>query len=269
MNILKNLFGKSNPTVPANNFSEGNDMAGNNLEERLKKTMELLEALKRTAYLPITAAHENTFSNQSKIGGYPYLRNTDDWPVCPNCKNHMQLFLQLNLEQLPERTEQGIIQLFYCTTKEPNCETQLKAFQPFSKASVCRRIEVSGNSATIEPQIESIFEEKLITAWESKADYPHPDEYEQLGLEADDEVLEIIESRGFGFTIGKDKLFGWPYWVQSVEYPSDRKTNDTMELLFQLDSEDNLPFMFGDSGVGHVMQSPANKEEVAFGWACY
>lgn len=269
MNIFKNLFGKNNQLSPGNDPSEGNGAGDNNLEERLKKTMELLEALKRIAYLPITSAHENSFSDQSKIGGLPYLRNEDDWPVCPNCKKHMHLFLQLNLEHLPERTEQGLIQLFYCTTKESNCETQLKAFQPFSKATVCRRIEVNGNSAIIDPPVESIFEEKLITAWEPKDDYPHPDEYEQLGLEADDEVLEIIESKGFGFTVAKDKLFGWPYWVQSVEYPSDRKTNDTMQMLFQLDSEDNLPYMFGDSGVGHVMQSPANKEEVAFEWACY
>ncbi|MGE5395648.1 MAG: DUF1963 domain-containing protein [Candidatus Saccharibacteria bacterium] len=269
MSIMDNIFGKRKPLTPENNNTSGNSAQQSNLEERLKKTMELLDTLKRTAYLPVTAVHENSFSDQSKIGGFPYLRNADDWPVCPNCQQHMHLFLQLNLEQLPEQMDQGLIQLFYCTTKEPNCETQLKAFQPFSKASVCRRIEVNGNSAIIEAPPESTFEEKLITAWEPKEDYPHPDEYEQLGLEADDEVLEIIESKGFGFTIAKDKLFGWPYWVQSVEYPSDRKTNDIMQLLFQLDSEDNLPYMFGDSGVGHVTQSPANKEEVAFGWACY
>lgn len=269
MNIFKNLFGKSNPTAPDNNYSEEKDLTGNNLEERVDKTLKLLEELKRKAYLPITEEHENTFSNQSKIGGFPYLRNEHDWPVCPNCQKHMQLFLQLNLEQLPERTEQGLIQLFYCTTKEPNCETQLKAFQPFSKAVVCRKIEATGNSATIEPHLDAIFPEKLIKAWEPKDDYPHTDEYEDLGLEADDEVLEIIESKGFGFTIGKDKLFGWPYWVQSVEYPFDRQSKEQMELLFQLDSEDNLPYMFGDSGVAYLTQSPGNKEELAFGWACY
>lgn len=269
MSILDKIFGKRKPLVPENYDTTGNSTQVNNLEERVNKTAKLLEDLKRTAYLPITSDNDPTFSDQSKIGGFPYLRNDQDWPVCPNCQKHMQLFLQLNLAQLPQRQDTGLIQLFYCTSREPNCETQLKAFQPFSKAVVCRKIAVNGDSATIQPQLESLFGEKLITDWEPKDDYPHLEEYEQLGIEADDEVLEIIESRGLGFTIGKDKLFGWPYWVQSVEYPSDRQSNEPMELLFQFDSEDNLPYMFGDSGVGHLTQSPGNKEELAFGWACY
>jgi len=38
--------------------------------------------------------------------------------------------------------------------------------------------------------------------------------------------------------------------------------------LFQLASENNLPYMFGDAGIGHLTQSPENKEELGFGWAC-
>lgn len=41
-----------------------------------------------------------------------------------------------------------------------------------------------------------------------------------------------------------------------------------MELLFQIASEENLPYTFGDVGVGHVTQCPAHRERLAFGWAC-
>lgn len=268
MNILQRLFGKKNKPAPVA-MPPADTIVENNLEERVNKTMELLEGLKRTAYLPITSEHENTFSDQSKIGGFPYLRNIEDWPKCPNCQKHLQLFLQLNLEQLPERKDSGLIQLFYCTSKEPDCETALKSFFPFSSAVVCRKTIVNGPSAIIQPTIDSVFPEKLIVGWESKDDYPHSEEYESLGLEMDEEVLEILEARGVGLTVDKDKLFGWPYWIQGVEYPLDRATGQQMELLFQLDSEDHLPYMFGDSGVGHLTQSPDNKEEMAFGWACY
>lgn len=269
MNLLQRIFGKRTKPAPMAVPEIETLLPVNALEEKVNKTVELLEGLKRTAYLPITSEHENTFSDQSKIGGFPYLRNAEDWPQCPNCQKHLQLFVQLNLEQLPERKDQGLIQLFYCTSSEPDCETALKAFFPFSSAVVCRKTAVNGPSAIIQPVIDTIFKEKLITGWEAKNDYPHAEEYESLGLEMDDEVLEILEARGLGSTVDKDKLFGWPYWVQGVEYPLDRKTGQQMELLFQLDSEDHLPYMFGDSGVGHLTQSPDNKEELAFGWACY
>ena len=183
----------------------------------------------------------------------------------------MQLFLQLNLNELPVKKENGLVQLFYCTTAEPHCESASEAFFPFSESVECRRIEIAGNSATITPVIEEIFEESVIRGWEAKDDYPHYEEYELLGIELElaDEVLELMEEREIGIPLQKDKLFGWPYWVQSVEYPSDRHTNKQMELLFQLDSEDNLPYMFGDAGVGHLTQSPDNKNELAFGWACH
>jgi hypothetical protein len=41
-----------------------------------------------------------------------------------------------------------------------------------------------------------------------------------------------------------------------------------MRHVFQLDSEDHLPFLFGDAGTGHLTQCPQHHEVVAFGWAC-
>jgi hypothetical protein len=42
-----------------------------------------------------------------------------------------------------------------------------------------------------------------------------------------------------------------------------------MQLVFQLDSMMNLPYMFGDSGMGRITQCKEHKEVPAFGWACY
>jgi uncharacterized protein YwqG len=78
-----------------------------------------------------------------------------------------------------------------------------------------------------------------------------------------------IEEAEMMMTLHGDKLFGYPFWVQSVEYPQDSNTGETMQLLFQIDSDDNLPYMFGDMGIGHLTQSPSNAEVLGFGWACY
>ena len=240
------------------------------IEQEFTNALKILEKFKREAYIPQTKKNENTFSTKSKIGGFPYLRNENDWPKCPNCKKNMQLFLQLNLKDLPKKIGEDIIQLFYCTNNDSLCESELEAYLPFSKAVKCRNIKIQGESASTEPVIDEIFDEKLIVDWTIENDYPHFEEYEKLGIKLNlfDEVYELMEERKIGLPLEKDKLFGWPYWIQAEEYPYDRKTGERMDLIFQLDSEDNLPYMFGDSGIGHLTKSPSDKNELAFNWAC-
>lgn len=233
------------------------------LEEAYERALNVLEEYRRVAYVPTTSVIKHEFSSHSKIGGYPFLRNEEDWPICPNCNKNMQLFLQLNLKELPERKEEGLAQLFYCTTEEPLCDVDLEAFFPFSKAVVCRVVEHREESASIDPVIDELFEEKRITGLVAKDDYPHYEEYSELGidLEIEDSVYELMEEREKGMALPGDKLFGWPYWIQGVEYPLDKEMGRAMELFFQLDSEVNLPYMFGDSGVGHLTQSLDRKEK--------
>lgn len=265
MNFLKKLF-KSSIKDSINQEITPQT----NIEKAFKESLEKLNKFKRTAFIPTTKSNKATFSDKSKFGGLPYLRNEKDWPICPNCKKNMQLFLQLNLEELPIKKENGLAQLFYCINNQSSCESEMEAFFPFSKSVECRIIETNLDSAEIKPNLDLLFDEKLITDWIPKDDYPHFEEYDQLGieLELEDDVYELMEEREIGLPIDQDKLFGWPYWIQSTEYPFDRKTETQMELLFQLSSEDHLPYLFGDMGIGHLTQSPDHKKELAFGWAC-
>lgn len=257
MNFFKKIFGKAEAKTPKPN--------GNVTLEHL---LEKLAPYKKQAFVPKTIAVESEFNTASKFGGLPYLRNENDWPVCQNCKKHMQLFLQLNLENLPIKQEQGIIQLFYCTNTAPHCEVDCEAFFPFAKSVVCRKINISQPSAIIKPNIDELFGENKIIGWNAIDDYPHYEELADLGLEINVDDYAVLEEAEIGIPASGDKLFGWPYWVQNVEYPNDRKTQSQMKLLFQIDSEDNLPYMFGDSGVGHITQSPDDPNELAFAWAC-
>lgn len=65
----------------------------------------------------------------------------------------------------------------------------------------------------------------------------------------------------------KDKLLGWPAWIQGIEYPVCPHCKNKMTYVFQIDSNDNLPYMFGDVGCGHITYC-ACKRVVAFAWAC-
>lgn len=234
----------------------------------VERLYQELKPFERTAYIPTVEETAPTFSADSKIGGYPYLRSQEDWPTCPNCGNHLQLFLQLDMSNLPEQPQEGLLQFFFCTNRKLHCAEIFDSFLPYSQAHSTRLITPEGPSAYITPQIDELFPERRIINWEARIDYPHYVELDQLGINASWRVYEQMEKMDKGKCLTGDKLFGWPHWVQGPEYPQDRETGTSMNMVFQLDSEINLPYMFGDLGIGHLTQSPDRPEELAFGWAC-
>ena len=236
----------------------------------------------RQAWRPITAEGEGEGAG-SKFAGAAWLAAGADWPACPTCRAAMPLFLQLNLAQLPpalaETYGRGLIQLFYCT----DCD---EGWEAFSTTSLVRLIDPAGGASAAPPA--GSFPALAITAWEALEDYPNPQDHDQLGLSydyhagppprisvscpafgvaldviGDDELEGNISSAAPG-----DKLAGWPLWIQGPEYPDCPECHRQMRLVFQFDSEDHLPFTFGDAGTGHITQCPEHTAVLAFGWAC-
>lgn len=242
----------------------------------------------RVAYLPQPCEHD-TAPDCSKFSGQPLLNFNEPWPRCKCCEEPLELFLQLNLAQLPDDLctafGSGILQLFYCVSDNP-CEP---GWEPFSnKCSLCRIVA----AADCRPATETFnrFPTKGIREWMPIADCPNPAEHESLGIEIDYHFNDVpyrpaeLTCREFGVhVVGMsaieklessitsadcDKLGGWPNWIQGVEYPSCPECGATMRFVMQLDSEDNVPYMFGDTGMGYITQCPHHNHVVAFSWAC-
>ncbi|WP_010583682.1 ankyrin repeat domain-containing protein [Schlesneria paludicola] len=228
----------------------------------------------------------------SKFGGIPWLDVNESWPTCKACHLPLELFLQLNLAELPaelnSRFGTGLLQFFYCTEQGEECEGE-NGWEPFSD-SVSRVRIVSPHGMAAQIPCQNRCDAKRIIEWEKTVDYPSPAEHDQLGIIIDYHFNDVpfkpteitCKELGLHFTgiefvdsLGEivqslpgDKLAGWPCWVQGVEYPHCPKCGERMELLFQIGSEDHIPFMFGDCGIGHITQCRQHKEVVAFGWAC-
>jgi uncharacterized protein YwqG len=235
----------------------------------MNKIPLLLVPHNRKAWKPVTRKGDKIGSG-SKFSGKPWLAKGETYPECQNCGKPMQLFLQLNLQDLPKpllgEFGEGLLQMFYCTNSEPACEVDCEAFFPFAKSELLRVIQPKGEPQEIDEALPvDSFPARTITGWKELNDYPNWEEAEQLGLELSDDEIEAMEDY---YPISGDKLGGWPNWVQGVEYPACPSCGETMRLVFQLDSEDNLPYMFGDVGCGHITQCKTHKEQVAFGWAC-
>jgi uncharacterized protein YwqG len=227
----------------------------------------------------------------SRFGGLPWLRPGESWPRCGRCASPMTFFLQLDLARLPAELEgrfgSGLLQLFYCTADE--CEG---GWEAFDEGQLVRVLHAPSGVRAVETPPEVVpFPARTIIGWDARVDHPHPPEHEKLGLkytwdfsaktvrvecdavglsaelpfsEGGDDLPETIATAEAG-----DKLAGWPCWVQDMDYPACPSCGQRMEIVFQLDSEDNVPYMFGDVGTGHITQCPQHLDVFAFAWACH
>lgn len=221
----------------------------------------------RKAWKPIVEEGDGPVG-VSKYSGIPWLAPGEAWPACKNCGKPMQLFLQLDLATIPGELSgqfgQGLIQLFYCTSSKPLCEDECESYFGNTQA-MCVRL-VPGGTPTGSPQANPVakaFDASRIVRWEAQPEeVPTITELAELGVDAGEEEPPNMAPLG-------DKLGGWPHWIQGVEYGKCDKCGEAMRLVYQVDSEDVLPHMFGDSGCGHITQCPKHKEELSFGWACF
>lgn len=217
----------------------------------LPHPLNRLAPYRKTAWKPITEMIEAHSAPQA-----------DSLSSCPECQNPMDLFLHLNSNDLPQEFSKdnpshfpshfsGTLQVFYCT----HCDD----WEPFSKSNFVKLIENDNQPSQIG--------NNAIVGWEAMDDYPNSEELSDLGCELTDAEEDELHELDYPQT--GDKLGGYPFWVQGVEYPHCPECGEAMQLVFQLDSEDNIDYMFGDSGCAHVTQCKNHPHQLALGWACY
>jgi uncharacterized protein YwqG len=233
------------------------------------------ESLKRKPFYAVCADTDGGLTD-SKFSGIPWLSRMESWPKCKNCDKEMQLLLQLNLTSLPKECEiagSGLLQLFYCTNKAPHCEVDCDSWFWNDKAMLVRMVVPDGEPNVFgQSPVADAFPAKVIRRWEAgESELPRVEElvdYVELSEEEQTELYDAEADETYAGPEGGDKLGGWPCWIQSVEYPECTYCKENMKLVFQIDSQVNLPYMWGDSGCGHVTQCPQHPDVIAFGWAC-
>lgn len=260
MGFFKRFLGQNDrPNAPAE-FSDNTSLG------------RKLTAFRRKAWLPKTKKGDCAITG-SKFSGLAYIPLGEEWPRCGNCHKPMQLFLQLRADDVPDDAREvlhsGTLQLFYCTSSNPQCEVDCEAFFPFSKAHMARIVEDGPHEDISESPVSDAFPARSIVGWSSIVDVPNWEELEHRGIgfedDEDDEADVLADSN---LPRDGEKLGGWPAWIQGVEYPNCPRCDQPMEFVFQIDSDRNIPFLLGDAGIGHITRCKTHPEVLTFGWAC-
>jgi Domain of unknown function (DUF1963) len=185
----------------------------------------------------------------------------------------MALFLQLNLSTLPGELGgelgSGLLQMFYCVSRR-ECTTRGEGWlEPFSPYQLLRRFSPGPSGPPpVLPRFDHEVPARRITGWQPVEDYPDRTEWANFGIDADDDAADAMSDLEYR-PQQRDKLLGWPSWPQYMDYPKCRVCGRDLWLVFQLESDQNVKWMFGDDGNGHITCCPDHPEELAFQWSSY
>jgi hypothetical protein len=224
----------------------------------------------RHCWIPVTVPGDSDGVG-SKFGGDLWLAAGETWPSCAYCHAALQPFVQLKAAELPGEAGTpfpGLLQLFYCTSDR--CDPPAGAWNGFGKNQLVRIIPELGPGAPACFPGPDPIPAKRIVDWKQTDDCPTQGEVSHAWPP---DLEELFYERGDEFGANPypqdgDKLLGWPQWVQGVQYVDCPDCRKPMRYIFQIDSEDNIPYMFGDAGVGHISFCPDHPSRAAFLWAC-
>lgn len=228
------------------------------LKDKLSKI-----SLNRFVWKPITDINTSEKSI-SKFSGIPILLNDEEWPCCSICKNKMPLIIQIDLSELPIKDfgNNGILQVFFCLNMNTNCDIDDSMYTKEPKNQLCRIIDLQkGIKRNNLKEINDITT-KYIIDWEYLGfEYPcYPEEVSINLTELEIDKLYDL----FHETYSKDKLFGWPLWIQYPFYPICSICEKEMKYILQISSEDNFDHNFGDGGNGYLVQCQEHKSIMSF-----
>jgi hypothetical protein len=236
--------------------------------ETVEGLRDELMRFQRPTWIPQVRFREGDIT-ASKMGGTPFIAMGEEWPCCGRCSQPMELFLQLNSQDLPAEMADrfsGLLQVFLCATDGYSNGTCAYGYEAFSAAAMLRLCNPTGQPRYQHPPFEDSFMEAVIESWERLLDLPSLRELEALAVELNDAQTRLVIDHPRMFAWPGEKLGGWPDWPQNVDYVACPECENRMEVLFQFNSDGTLPHAFTDGGTCWISQCTTHKHRLAVTW---
>ncbi len=202
----------------------------------------------------------------SHFGGGARLRADEDWPRCKNCHEPMPLFLELDLAIVPfERPLTGLLQLFYCNSRDPLCEVDCKSWDHNDQGMLIRVISDASVMPTMMPEPRGEGPTSLpmreIVLRASKIDYPDAEDAKEL--------FGIVDKYDSKAPSTGDKMLGWPARANAARWPKCPTCLAPMLHLLQMASNRGLAHQWGDMGIAHIFLCTNHPTRTHFGWEAH
>ena len=265
---LKDWLGFGKKTPPAS--AAAPHSAARSADALYKEAQKAMAHLARVCYVPRVMAGPGN-ANSSHFCGNAALKPGEAWPACGYCKEPMELFVQLTDKGLPPHSGlpfgEGTLQVFYCVND--GCDGGPDSWNGFGQNQLTRVLARGTEVVEGARPPSCTFPTKVIVGWDAQTDYPNWEESETLGVKLDDPQSDAFYHHDDEvLPVTGEKLLGWPAWVQGVEYLDCPVCGERMKYIFQIDSERNIPYMFGDVGCGHASICLKHPDRGGFQWAC-
>ncbi|MDM8560117.1 YwqG family protein [Candidatus Parabeggiatoa sp. HSG14] len=242
-------------------------------------------------FISITSRKEENLALwQSKFGGFPYLPKNTEYPK-DDQGNPLFLLAQINFSEVPcleGFPQQGILQFFIADDElygidfdEPLQQEDFRVIY-FSDAQASEEELVTDFSFLPKPEYMPLssgttcslqFEKKIAPVG---ADDYHFDElfgndfFGQFGKNE----LAIWKEYTEKFPSSGHKIGGYAYFTQNDPRPPSKNPEEEYVLLLQIDTDNPVDIMWGDSGVGNFFIKKADLEKLDFfkvfyNWDCH
>jgi len=203
---------------------------------------------------------------KSHFGGQPYFEKGEKWPVTKDKRPLDFVFQFFNTSNniLPENIK--LIQFYYDFDESPWSTKDdgwlVKVYEKLEKDNIIiiENPDPYKTQRYCEIQYENI---KTLPHEQDLEFFSEAAEMFTLMINVKSPYYKVAEKLKAAHSM-QSQIGGYPDWLQGGRYPEDKD----FILLFQLDSEDEAGFMWGDCGLIYVFYNPKTKE-IIFELECH
>lgn len=220
-----------------------------------QEIIEVISKLKKPSlYFGMQVEKDNSPNIENHVGGKPYMKKGERYPVCKKCKEKLHFVFQLRIPE--EDSSYHLHTFFYCFSCHPYKGEYGFEVRTYHNPTM----EECKETKTLEyiPYATIYFEPIWSLPDWNTLEKDHPDVYKKLISEKTDpwEVYDSARSTILGFDGFENLNFykGHPQFIKAPEIPTCSCCKSPMKLWIQMDTNEELDLIWSNTGCLYIFK---------------